>query len=227
MAIINGRRVNVPNSGIYGKDLKKHSRIRRGRRLVIPRRGIEFETIQDNRLYSKRDLVDKKGNPVRIRDIPDRTKGLTYGAPRSQISKMVITEQVIDIAENLFKRGVEFDEDNADWMSVPYYVLPERWHHISKTTPLLIVFPTEYPELPPVGCYLKADIPYSPNGHLFEQAYHEACKDPLDRGWKWYCVYVGKGNWKPARVRRSGDWRNGDNLWDYFTLTNEALASSE
>src|SRR5712691_6617051 len=31
--------------------------------------------------------------------------------------------------------------------------------YIARTTDLLIVFPTEYPELPPVGFYLKEEIP--------------------------------------------------------------------
>jgi len=43
---------------------------------------------------------------------------------------------------------------------------------------LLIIFPTEYPELPPVGFYLKEDIPLSANGHLYQRVYHEACSDP-------------------------------------------------
>jgi hypothetical protein len=225
VAIINGRRVtNVPSSGVYGRDIIKETGGETGRRVVIQREGLGFETVQSARRYSKADLIDKKGNAVRVKSIPDRTKG-TFGGARSAVSKQVIKEQVFDIAEHLFKDGIDFDDENADWMVVPKYYLPQIWHGIARTVPLLIVFPTEYPSRPPVGFYLKADIPCSPNGHLYDAAYHEADHTPLQRGWRWYCVYVNSGQWRPAPVQRSGDWRRGDNLWEYFTLVNEALAS--
>lgn len=114
-------------------------------------------------------LFDKHGNPVKVTTIPDRTKGtVTYGGTRTTLSKQIITEQVYDIAEKLFKQGVSFDEENADWMIANQYVLPPLWHPIAKMTDLLIVFPTEYPVLPPVGFYLKEDIPLSVNGHLYQ-----------------------------------------------------------
>ena len=102
---------------------------------------------------------------------------------------------------------MSFDEGNADWMIANSYVLPPLWHSIATTTDLLVVFPTEYPVLPPVGFYLKADIPLSVNGHLYQAAYHEACSDPLTQGWKWYCVYINAGGWQPAPVIYPGDWR--------------------
>jgi hypothetical protein len=172
-------------------------------------------------------LYDSRGKPVKITTIPDRTKGVTYGGERSFLSKQIITEQVYDIAEKLFKKGVSFDEEHADWMIANQYVLPPIWHSIARTTDLLIVFPTEYPELPPVGFYLKEEIPLSVNGHLYQSAYHEACSDPLTQGWKWYCVYINSGSWQPAPVYRPGDWRKGDSLWTYFTLISEVLSGMD
>lgn len=225
MPIINGRRVtNVPSGGVYGSDIIREMGEGGGRRVVIQKEGLSFETIQKDRRYSKADLIDRKGNPVRVKSIPDRTKG-SFGGQRSALSKQIITEQVFDIAENLFKDGVDFDEQDADWMVVPKYFLPPIWHGIARTVPLLVVFPTEYPSRPPVGFYLKADIPCSPNGHLYDAAYHEADHSPLKQGWRWYCVYVKPGEWRPAAVRQSGDWKHGDNLWEYFTLINETLSS--
>lgn len=224
--IINGRRINVPDSGVYGEDIIREASPGRDRRPVF-QDGLDFKTVQPNRLYQKQELIDKKGNPIKISTIPDRTKGVTYGARRSPLSKQIITEQVYSMAEHCFKRGLEFDEDNADWMIVPRFVLPRIWHDVATSSPLLIIFPTEYPELPPVGFYLKAALSQSPNGHLYAAAYHEACKDPLEQGWKWYCVYVNPGAWKPASVRRSGDWQRGDNLWTYFRLITEALSSRD
>ena len=227
MAIINGRRVsNVPHSGVYGKELIDEMKSGSGRRTVLHRSGMQFETIFPGKRYTKRELLDKKGQPVKIMTIPERTKG-GFGLPRDPLSRQIITEQVIDVAEHLFKQGVDFDEDNADWLVVPSYFLPRNWHHIARSTPLLIVFPTEYPTLPPIGFYLMEDLPQSANGHLYANAYHEAWKEPLAQGWKWYCTYVEAGAWQPAPVRRPGDWKWGDNLWTYMTLVNEVLASGD
>lgn len=152
---------------------------------------------------------------------------VTYGGARTTFSKQIITEQVYDIAQKLFRKGISFDEENADWMIANDYVMPPIWHNLVRTTDLLVVFPTEYPELPPVGFYLKAEIPLSVNGRLYQTAYHEACSDPLTQGWKWYCVYINAGNWQPAPVQYAGDWRKGDNLWTYFTLISEVLAGTD
>lgn len=227
MAIINGRRVvNVPGGGVTGTQLIDELGPARGRRAVIHRGGLQFETIQPHRHYSPRELVDKKGQPVKVDTIPDRTKG-GFGGPRDPLSRQIIAEQVYDTAEHLFKEGIEFDEDNADWMVAPKYYLPPNWRHVARSTALLIAFPTEYPALPPIGFYLMADLPQSPNGHLYGQAYHDAWKAPLEHGWKWYCAYLAPGAWQPAPVRRSGDWRRGDNLWTYLTLVNETLAGQD
>ena len=226
MAIINGRRIQVPYSGMYGSDLIDAVGVQPGRRPVVNRGGTQFETVNPHKLYTQEDLLNKHRIPVKVTTIPDRSKGAAFGGPRSLLSKNIITEQVFDIAEKLFKRGVDFDEANADWMIVPNYKLPKIWSSIARFSPLLIIFPTEYPPIPPIGFYLKAKINFSPNGHLFDQAFHNACKDPIKDGWKWYCVYVKPGCWRPARYIYPGDWRKGDNLWTYFQLIDEALATT-
>lgn len=233
MAIINGRRVtNLPAGGAYGAQLISEMDLEPGRRPVLMKPG-GMETIDAGKRYGERDVTDSKGQPVKVSDIPDRTKGAStnelFAGRRSERSRTIITEQVIDVAENLFndERGVDFDEDEADWLVIPEFRLPKNWHRIARTTPLLIVFPTGYPEIPPVGCYLIDDIPQAPNGHFYKDAYHSAASEPIEKGWKWYCVYVEQKNWKPAAVRRSGDWKRGDNLWTYMTLINEVLASAD
>jgi len=227
MAIINGRRIQVPPSGITGQDLIQQMNPGPGRRPVI-QQGLAFRPIQSDYTYKPTELFDSRGRPVKITTIPDRTKGMVmYGGERTFLSKQIITEQVYDIAEKLFKKGVSFDEEHADWMIANQYVLPPIWHRIARTTDLLIIFPTEYPELPPVGFYLKEEIPLSVNGHLYQHAYHEACSDPLTQGWKWYCVYINPGSWQPAPVYGPGDWRKGDSLWTYFTLISEVLSGTD
>lgn len=222
--IINGRKIPVAEK-IKGKDLIDKLDVKPGRRPVV-QRGMNVDRIDSEKIYSKNDLIDKKGKIVKIGTIPDRTKGFpTYWKERSDLSKRIIKEQVYDMALNLFKDGVDFDEENADWMIVPKYILPKIWHDFAETTPLMIVFPTEYPELPPVGFYLHGYIEKSANGHFYEKAYHDAAKEPLETGWKWYCVYIEPQNWNPARVRKSGDWKYGDNLWQYFILIREVLST--
>lgn len=221
--IINGRRMPYQGSGVKGSQLVEQCRPGQGRRVVM-RQGVETKPIDPNRYYSDAELRDKKGRPVSINSMPDRSKGgIRYGAPRSELSKLVITDQVHHLAANLFKYGVEFDEHNADWLVVPQYRLPAIWNHAQ--TPLLIVFPTDYPEIPPVGFYLMDDLGPSPNGHFFNQVFHDACKDPIAQGWKWYCSFVNPGSWRPARIREVNDWRHGDNLWTYFTLISEVLSN--
>lgn len=225
MAIINGRRMNVPDAGVYGSELIRELNPGKGRRPVVRTGGTQFETINPSRHYRKNELLDRYGKPVKFTTIPQRVKGVSYGGYRSAVSKQIITEQVYDIAQHYLKSGVDFDEIDANWLIAPRYRLPKIWHSSAQFSPLMIIFPTEYPELPPIGFYLKADIGLSPDGHLFDAAYHKACKDPLKNGWKWYCVYIESGCWRPSSYRYSGDWKKGDSLWTYFTLINEALAS--
>src|SRR6266487_1675530 len=111
MAIINGRRIIVPPAGITGQNLIQQVNPGPGRRPVI-QQGVAFRPIQPGYTYKPAELFDKHGNPVKITTIPDRTKGMvTYGGERTSLSKQIITEQVYDIAEKLFKKGVSFKED--------------------------------------------------------------------------------------------------------------------
>lgn len=219
--IINGRRINIPGSSVKGKEIIDRIKPDPGRRVVF-RVGTEAKPINPYHYYEEHELIDIKRRVVKVVTIPDRVKG-TFGNYRSQSSKQIITEQVYDIAAYCFKSGVEFDEDNANWLTIPKYFLPERWHYVARATPLKIVFPTEYPVLPPIGFYLDINLGDTDDSHIFNNVYHEASQGPIDEGWKWYCVYIPRGNWRPARVRKSGDWKYGDNLWTYFTLIKEVL----
>src|SRR5450755_1611617 len=129
MAIINGRRIQVPPSGITGQNLIQQMNPGPGRRPVI-QQGTVFRPVQASHTYKPDELFDSHGNPVKLTTIPDRTKGMvTYGGDRTFLSKQLITEQVYDIAEKLFKKGVSFDEEHADWMIANQYVLPPHLAH--------------------------------------------------------------------------------------------------
>jgi len=221
MAIINGRRIDpasIPH-GAHGSELERHAKASTGRRPIIECGG-KVQQIDANRHYSQYELVDKRGRGAKVTSMPDRSKGYGFGGPRTAQSKQIITEQVIAIAEHLFTQGLEFDEDGAHWMVVPDYHLPPRWHSVARRTPLMVAFPNEYPALPPIGFYMMADIPVSPDGHFFQGVAHDAWAEPIAQGWKWYCTYIHNGAWQPAR-----NWRDGDNLFTYFHLINEVLGN--
>lgn len=78
--IVNGRIVpgDIPDSGIFGKDLVRAMNASKGRRAVFVK-GIDGnETINPFRKYSKSELISRKsGKVVRMKTMPDRTKGQT------------------------------------------------------------------------------------------------------------------------------------------------------
>jgi len=221
MAIINGRRLD-PNSvrnGMKGSDLIRHANPAANRRPILECGG-QVAQIDPQRNYSQYELVDKHGRGAKVTTMPDRSKGYGFGGTRNAQSKQLITEQVVELAEHVFRSGVEFDEDHAHWMVVPKFILPPRWHSIARSTPLMVAFPNEYPALPPIGFYMMAEIPISPDGHFFQGVAHKAWAEPIAHGWKWYCTYIHDGAWQPSR-----NWRDGDNLFTYFHLIKEVLGN--
>lgn len=164
-------------------------------------------------------------------EMPERVKGVgaqTFQERRSAMSKQIILEQILDVSQKFYKDNLmEFDEDDCNWVVFDGFYLPPKWIGVARTSPLLISFPMEYPSLPPIGFYLSSDIPVSPNGHKYNFTAHGADPAPLSKHWHWYCVYIEAGNWRPSVYRRKGDWRSGDNLWDYITLIKETLQSDD
>ena len=122
MAIINGRRINPSSigNGVHGSELTRIAQPGPGRTVIIENGG-KVQRINPNQHYSQHELVDKNGRGAKITSMPDRSKGYGFSGVRSRQSKQIITEQVIDLAENLFKKGVEFDEDGANWLVVRNY----------------------------------------------------------------------------------------------------------
>lgn len=98
-------------------------------------------------------------------------------------------------------------------------------------TDVLFLLPSDYPRLPPIGCYLN--YPWNTTGegdhHFTRQSYYGA---PFlsEQGWYWYCVGLGGGfnqevwlnSWKP-----SNQVDKGHNLATLFVTARHAINSDE
>ena len=222
MAIVNGKRVN-PNS-IDGCEWLSRGRLNAVRRPFMVMAG-KPQLINPQSVFRSHDRVNQMlagwERFVEKEAWSDRFAG-GFGGMRSSESMQIIAEQVVDVAEHLFEQGVRFDEACGNWMIVRDYALPPQWHEIAEETSLMVVFPDEYPLLPPIGFYLLADLPELPDGQVFRSAFRSAWHEPIEDGWKWYGVHRSASAWRPAR-----DWRRGDNLHTYFDLIEQALDLEE
>jgi hypothetical protein len=217
--IINGRRMPV-DGGISGMELQQAVGAGQGRRPVMYD-GMNAQTIDPGRYYGPNDLIGRNGKPIKITSIPDRTKGGIFDGRRNEASKQLIRRQVFDMAANFARSGLDFDEDDSNWVIFPHFRMPKGWG--VDQAPLMVLFPTDYPLVPPIGFYLPSQL-NSPQGHFFSQAYHDASETPTQEGWNWYCCYIS-GVWRATRDDGRDGWKRGDNLWTYLTLVNEVLSS--
>ena len=223
----NGRMMEV-DGPVMGRDIEERAGIGPGRIATAIGDGGRVKAINPDKLYRPEELKTRSGKWLRIEDSPDRSKGAGYsfGGHRDEFMKAVIFDQIRDMSENFFKNtAIQADEDDANWMMIENFLLPSAWRHIASSSDLLISIPDQFPNLPPIGFYLDSRIATSPNGlHLLDQGYYEADQTPVRSGrWKWFCCYVKPSSWRPPRIRRVEDWRNGDNLWQFLTLIRWAL----
>lgn len=167
---------------------------------------------------------------------PDRIKGSAYFGKKEEWRREVIADQVADVSRGLFG-GCEVELDNdCNWVVFSGFELPERWAVVNPRNPkvkMMMVFPDRYPEIPTNGFYLPdyLIVPYG-EAHLFDRGYGGAFGEQYREtralrvaGWRWYCSHVAPDSWRPARIRRVGDWRDGDNLWNLIVLAIEVLSS--
>jgi len=239
-AKINGKMVELSGGGkVRGSDIINYaSKGTAGRRVIMSDpTGVHNTRIDPDKYYEYSDFSKSSGKPVEIRTMPERVKGDaaicpagTFFKPRSQTSLSVITDQVLQVAGYLFKgQDVAFDTEGGHTMVVPKYKLPNGWKPAA--TPLLIIFPVEYPELPPNGFYIQHYVTAPANhGHIYARAYNEGYgakpgeQEELNRyGWVWYCAHVANGAWQPAKLRKLTDWHYGDNLFTFFALISEVM----
>jgi hypothetical protein len=128
-----------------------------------------------------------------------------------------IKAQVADVAEVLgerFGQTVQIDQ-GLRFVVLPRFRLPARWG--LKTTPILIWFPDDYPEVPPHGFYLSSRCR---GPHIFSRNPYGDSPDLSAHGWNWYCVFPG--GW-----RAHADPLQPDNLWTFLDVVRTTLTIDE
>lgn len=231
---INGKRTLLPNSTTTAGEIVLLSGELRG-----PGKRAVYRTTPEGELeHLESTSRYRLGRNESFLTGPDRVKGdgETYFGGKEQWRRDLIAEQVADVAENVFRDDtVELDE-NCDWVVFTSFRLPKAWAQANPRetrTKMMLIFPDEYPDLPTNGFYLpdRLRAPWRDH-HFLEMAVGGAYGEDVDErielrtsGWKWFCTHITPGSWRPARLRRISDWRNGDNLYHIIALAREVLTN--
>ena len=231
MVIVKGKRVSLPDSADPGDVLRSMGE--------DPSKRILTKTSTAGNIKMKPGKKYKIQEGEKFKTVPARIKAsgpFTYFGNKEDWRKQVITEQVMDVSEKMFrKHPVELD-DNCNWVKFNGFLLPTEWQNANPGrtfVPMMLIFPDQYPDLPTNGFYLPSslNVPYNA-GHFFSAGYGDAFGQETDEmqamaetGWNWYCTHIVPDAWKPARIRQISDWRKGDNLWEIITLCIEVLTN--
>lgn len=232
IAFTNGKRVNLPSSATAA-DIVKAS----GSRAEASSRVVVRSTTRGNELL-------KPGSSYKVRPGdkflvgPGRVKGSgeTYFGRKEEWRKQVLLDQVQDLSKHFFKGGTVLVDEDCNWVRFSNFMLPDAWARANggkRFVPILFIIPDQFPDLPTNGFYLPSYVKAPAiDRHFFDRGYGGAFGVDSEQqralhvsGWKWYCTHVLPGSWRPARIQRVGDWRNGDNLWHVLTLTKEVLTN--
>ena len=127
-----------------------------------------------------------------------------------------IKAQVASVAEvygERYGQTIQLDQ-NLQFVVIPQFALPRQWG--MKTTPILIWFPDEYPDIAPNGFYLSQNCR---GPHIFSRNVYGKSPDLSRYGWNWYCMHTG---WQP-----NANPNDGDNLWTFLDLVRMSLTIKE
>ena len=118
--------------------------------------------------------------------------------------------------------GINYDEQNFDWVMIPNFSLPRRLQE--KQCNLLILLPQIYPDIGPLGFYVDKQI-HLRGGQKEPNAVgtgHHGAQDLTHLGWYWYCVTTsnGQGGWRP-----SVNYWQPDNLVTFLNMVRESLTN--
>jgi hypothetical protein len=159
-----------------------------------------------------------------INDPPDDPPVSTVKRYRNPRRNDRIEKEVLMISPRFASNGgIFYDEKNKDWLMIPKYPLPERWKE--RWCKLMIIFPNDYPQIPPIGFYLNKKFHLksgNEDNHLIGSGYHGA-PNLIRNGWHWYCVTMqndSQGGW-----HASADHSKPDNLWTFLNMLRESLTN--
>lgn len=141
--------------------------------------------------------------------------GTSKGAPTRR--ELFIKTQVASISEVIGERygqPVQLDA-RLRFVVIPQFRLPPRWG--MKTTPILIWFPDQYPEVPPHGFYLSQ---HCVGPHVLRYNVYLDSPNLSDRGWNWFCV-------NPKGWSAKADPLEPDNLWTFLDVVRTSLTIDE
>jgi hypothetical protein len=185
--------------------LEKMKAVAPGRRIVI-RQGAE------TRLLDQLPPGMSLGQSVETKSIPG---GTIKGAATRR--ETFIKAQVASIAEVMGERHgqlVQLDS-RLRFTVIPQFRLPPRWG--MKTTPILIWFPDQYPDIPPHGFYLSQ---HCVGPHVLRYNVYRDSPDLSARGWNWFCV-------NPKGWSAKADPLEPDNLWTFLDVVRTSLTIDE
>jgi len=130
--------------------------------------------------------------------------------------ELYIKAQVASVAEvygERYGQTVQLDEA-LRFVVIPRFSLPRQWG--MKTTPILIWFPDEYPDIAPNGFYLSRNC-IGP--HIFSRNVYGKSPDLSSSGWNWFCAHT---TWRPG-----ADPNASDNLWTFLEIVRMSLTIKE
>lgn len=176
-------------------------------RMIVVKKGTEARPLGQ---YPKGKPI--QGEELELKSIPG---GTIKGAASNR--EQTIKAQVSDLASVLGERygqTVQLDA-NFRFVVVPTFRLPRRWG--LRSTPILLWFPSAYPQVPPHGFYLS-DRCRGP--HIFSINVYGDSPDLSAYGWNWYCV--NPSGWAPGSSPLTPD-----NLWTLLDVVRATLTVDE
>ncbi|MCF0237335.1 MAG: hypothetical protein HUK24_01945 [Sphaerochaetaceae bacterium] len=227
----NGRRYNADTQNISAEDICDITGTKKGRKIVV-QTSDGMRTLERGRRYSIPPMA-------KFKDAPDVRKAATYSESSYTYGKVrrpdwcneIIRDQILDIEEKLFHGSPALVDNPENPVKIAFtgFRLPNSvcsQNNGITSCPIVLMIPDQYPEMPPVGFYLPAEIKAGKHSG-YGRAYHGGSDKPVTfdgKEYRWYCSSIVAETWSPAQIQRINDWKKGDNLWQVVTLISEVLS---
>ncbi|HIE00974.1 MAG TPA: hypothetical protein EYP59_11925 [Thiotrichaceae bacterium] len=153
------------------------------------------------------------GTEVRVKIYPGGTQKGVYSRRETYIKAHVAS--VAEAYGERYGQSVQLDRQ-LNFVFIPRFTLPRKWG--TRTTPLLVWLPQQYPDVPPNGFYLSKNCD---GPHIFSRNVYGDSPDLSSKGWNWFCVHCNDG-WHPNE-----DPTKDDNLWTFLDVVRLSLSIDE